>query len=178
MVVDDPCSTCHGSGHAPSTRTVSARIPAGVKNGQRIRLRGKGVAGENGGEAGDLLVAVTVTPHPVFSRDGDNLTVTVPVTYVEATLGADVAVPVPGGSTVKVRLTEGTQNGRVLRVRGKGVRRKDGTHGDLLVTVDVAVPQRLSAEARDALTAYAESTKDHDPRADLMARARITAGGP
>jgi molecular chaperone DnaJ len=172
MVVDDPCTTCHGSGHAPSTRTVSARIPAGVKNGQRIRLRGKGVAGENGGENGDLLVVVTVTPHPVFGRDGDNLTIAVPVTFAEAALGADVAVPVPAGGTVKVRLAEGTQSSRVLRVRGKGVRRKDGTHGDLLVTVEVAVPNRLSADARDALTAYAAATKDHDPRADLMARAK------
>ena len=171
MVVDDPCLTCSGSGHAPSTRTVQARIPAGVKNGQKIRLRGKGTPGEYGGEAGDLLIAVTVTPHPVFERDGDNLTVTVPVTFAEATLGADVHVPTPTGGTVKVRLAQGTQNGRVLRVRGKGVRRKDGTHGDLLVTVEVAVPHKLSDDARDALTKYAEATADHDPRADLMQRA-------
>ena len=109
---------------------------------------------------------------PLFGRDGDNLTLTVPVTFAEAALGGDVAVPVPTGGTVKVRLAEGTQSGRVLRVRGKGVRRKDGTHGDLLVTVEVAVPNRLSSEARDALKAYAEATKDHDPRADLMARAK------
>ena len=179
MVVDDPCPTCHGSGHAPSTRTVQARIPAGVKSGQRIRLRGKGTQGENGGEPGDLLVVVTVTPHPVFGRDGDNLTVAVPVTYAEAALGADIAVPVPRGGTVKVRLAEGTQNGRVLRVRGKGVRRKDGTHGDLLVTVEIAVPQRLSSDAREALAAYTAATKDHDPRADLMSRAKdaTKAGG-
>ncbi|MBI1378889.1 MAG: molecular chaperone DnaJ [Frankiales bacterium] len=178
LVVDDPCPTCQGSGHAPSTRTVQARIPAGVRNGQKIRLRGKGMPGENGGEAGDLLVSVTVTPHPVFGRDGDNLTVTVPVTYPEAALGADVQVPVPHGGTVRLRLPEGTQNGRVMRVRGKGVRRKDGTHGDLLVTVDVAVPQRLSSAQKDALSAYAEATHDHDPRADLMARARQTGGRP
>ena len=174
LVVDDPCPTCQGSGHAPSTRTVQARIPAGVRSGQKIRLRGKGSAGENGGEAGDLLVVVTVTPHPVFGRDGDNLTVTVPVTFSEAALGADIAVPVPmpATGTVKVRLAAGTQNGQVLRVRGKGVRRKDGTHGDLLVTVDVAVPQRLPAAARDALSAYAEAMSGFDPRADLLARAR------
>ena len=177
MVVDDPCLTCHGSGHAPSTRTVQARIPAGVKNGQRIRLRGKGAPGENGGEAGDLLVVVTVTPHPVFGRDGDNLTVAVPVTFDEAALGADIAVPVPAGGTVKVRLAEGTHNGRVLRVRGKGVRRKDGTHGDLLVTVEIAVPQRLSSDARDALKAYAAATDGLDPRAELMARARDAKTG-
>jgi len=171
MVVDDPCPTCSGSGHGPSTRTVQARIPAGVKNGSKIRLRGKGTPGESGGEAGDLLIVVTVTPHPVFDRDGDNLTLTVPVTFAEATLGADVHVPVPAGGTVRVRLAPGTQNGRVLRVRGKGVRRKDGTTGDLLVTVEVAVPHKLSDDARKALDAFADATADHDPRADLMSRA-------
>jgi molecular chaperone DnaJ len=176
LVVDDPCPTCSGSGRAPSTRTVQARIPAGVKNGQKIRLRGKGTSGEYGGDPGDLLIVVTVKPHPVFGRDGDNLTVTVPVTYAEAALGADVEVPVPTGGTVKVRLSEGTSSGRVLRVRGKGVTRKDGTKGDLLVTVEVAVPQKLSSHARDALASYADATKDHDPRADLMARARQSGG--
>ena len=172
LVVDDPCSACSGSGHAPSTRTVQARIPAGVRSGQKIRLRGKGTPGEQGGEAGDLLVVVTVTPDPVFGRDGDNLTVTVPVSFSEVALGGDIEVPVPRGGTVKVRLAEGTSSGRVLRVRGKGVRRKDGTHGDLLVTVDVAVPQRLSAKAREALSVYAEEMADHDPRAALLAKAR------
>jgi molecular chaperone DnaJ len=176
LVVDDPCPTCTGSGRAPSTRTVQARIPAGVKSGQKIRLRGKGTSGENGGEAGDLLIVVTVKPHPVFDRDGDNLTVTVPVTFAEAALGADVDVPVPTGGTVKVRLSEGTSSGRVLRVRGKGVTRKDGTKGDLLVTVEVAVPQKLSSAAREALSSYAEATADHDPRADLRARARQGGG--
>ena len=147
LVVDDPCPACSGSGHAPSTRTVQARIPAGVRNGSKIRLRGKGAPGEFGGEAGDLLVAVKVTPHPVFGRDGDNLTVHVPITFDEAALGADISVPVPDGGPVKLRLAEGTQSGRVMRVRGRGVRRKDGTRGDLLVTVEVVVPQRLSAGA-------------------------------
>ena len=176
LVVDDPCPTCSGSGRAPSTRTVQARIPAGVKSGQKIRLRGKGTSGENGGDPGDLLIVVTVTPHPVFGREGDNLTVTVPVTFAEAALGADIAVPVPGGGTVTVRLAEGTASGRVLRVRGKGVARKDGSRGDLLVTVEVAVPQKLSSQAREALSSYAEATADHDPRADLMVRARAPGG--
>lgn len=177
LVVDDPCTNCQGSGRAPSTRTVQARIPAGVRNGAKIRLRGKGAPGEHGGEAGDLLVSVAVTPHPVFGRDGDNLTVTVPVTFTEAVLGGDIDVPTPGGGTVKVRIPEGTQSGRMLRVRGRGVRRKDGTKGDLVVTIDVAVPARLSAEAREALKAYAESTTDHDPRGELLERARKHAGG-
>jgi molecular chaperone DnaJ len=176
LVVDDPCPTCSGSGRAPSTRTVQARIPAGVRSGQRIRLRGKGTPGEHGGEAGDLLVVVTVTPDPVFGRDGDNLTVTVPVSFAEAALGGDIEVPVPRGGTVRLRLAEGTQSGRVLRVRGKGVRRKDGTHGDLLVTVEVAVPQRIPAKARDALKVYAEEMAEHDPRAALLARAREGGG--
>lgn len=176
LVVDDPCPNCQGSGHAPSTRTVQARMPAGVKSGQKIKLRGKGAAGEGGGEAGDLLVVVRVTPHPVFGRDGDNLTVTIPVTFAEAALGADIDVPTPGGGTVKLRLAEGTQAGRMLRVRGKGVARKDGTKGDLVVTVDVAVPARLSHDAKVALKAYADSTSEHDPRADLIARA-AKAGG-
>jgi molecular chaperone DnaJ len=175
LVVDDPCPACSGSGHAPSTRTVQARIPAGVRNGSKIRLRGKGAPGEHGGEAGDLLVGVKVSPHPVFGRDGDNLTVTVPISFDEAALGADISVPVPDGGPVKLRLAEGTQSGRVMRVRGRGVRRKDGTRGDLLVTVEVAVPQRLSQEAKDALTAYAAATAGTDPRADLTARATAAA---
>jgi len=176
LVVDDPCPTCSGSGRAPSTRTVQARIPAGVKSGQKIRLRGKGAPGEAGGEAGDLLVVVAVTPHAVFGRDGDNLTVTVPVTYAEAVMGGEIEVPTPGGGRVKVRLAEGTQSGRVMRVRGKGVPRKDGTKGDLLVTIEVAVPARLSHEAREHLKAYADATGDHDPRAELLERARKAGG--
>jgi molecular chaperone DnaJ len=117
-----------------------------------------------------------VTPDPVFGRDGDNLTVTVPVSFAEAALGGDIEVPVPRGGTVRLRLAEGTQSGRVLRVRGKGVRRKDGTHGDLLVTVEVAVPQRIPAKARDALKVYAEEMAEHDPRAALLARAREGGG--
>ena len=175
LVVDDPCPACSGSGHAPSTRTVQARIPAGVRNGSKIRLRGKGAPGEFGGEAGDLLVAVKVTPHPVFGRDGDNLTVHVPITFDEAALGADISVPVPDGGPVKLRLAEGTQSGRVMRVRGRGVRRKDGTRGDLLVTVEVVVPQRLSKEQREALSAYAAASSGQDPRADLVARAADAA---
>jgi len=175
LVVDDPCPACSGSGHAPSTRTVQARIPAGVRNGSKIRLRGKGAPGEHGGEAGDLLVAVKVSPHPVFGRDGDNLSVTVPISFDEAALGADISIPVPDGGPVKLRLAEGTSSGRVMRVRGRGVRRKDGTRGDLLVTVEVAVPQRLSKDAKDALTAYAAATADTDPRADLTARATAAA---
>jgi molecular chaperone DnaJ len=175
LVVDDPCPTCKGSGHALSSRTVQARIPAGVKDGQRIRLRGKGAAGENGGDAGDLIVAVRVAPHPVFGRSGDNLTVTVPVTFDEVALGAQIAVPLPTHSSVTLKLAAGTANGRTMRVRGKGVRRKDGTQGDLLVTIDVVVPTTLSSAQREALQSFRDSTEGADPRAALLARAGVPA---
>jgi molecular chaperone DnaJ len=168
LLVDDPCPTCHGSGHAVTTRTLRTRIPAGVRDGQRIRLKGKGQPGERGGPAGDLVVLVHVKPHQVFGRKGDNLTITLPVTFPEAALGATVKVPTLGGAPVTVKIPAGTSNGRTLRVRGKGVTRRDGSKGDLLVTVDVAVPQRLSDAAKDALTAYREAQPD-DPRAHLTA---------
>jgi molecular chaperone DnaJ len=171
LVVDDPCPDCHGSGRAMSHRTVQARIPAGVKDGQKVRLAGKGAPGENGGPSGDLHVRVNVGKHPVFGRSSDNLTVTVPVTFAEAALGADIAVPAPGGGTVKLKIPAGTANGRTFRVRGRGVRRRDATYGDLLVTVEVAVPQNLTGKASQALKAYQEATADHDPRADLLATA-------
>jgi len=171
LIVDDPCTTCRGSGRGKSSRTVQARIPAGVKDGSRIRLKGKGAPGEAGGPNGDLYVLVHVSKHPVFSRKGDSIQITAPVTFAEAALGGEITVPVPRGGTVKLRIPAGTANGRVLRVKGKGVRRKDGTNGDVLVTVDVAVPQNLSTEAKAALEAYAAQTADHDPRKDLHAMA-------
>ncbi|MFM8352397.1 MAG: molecular chaperone DnaJ [Actinomycetales bacterium] len=170
MIVDDPCTACRGSGRGISTRTVQARIPAGVKDGARIRLAGKGAPGERGGPNGDLFVEVHVPAHQVFGRKGDHITVHVPVTFAEAALGAEIGVPTPRGQ-VTVKIPAGTANGRTFRVRGKGVRRKDGTNGDVLATVEVAVPQNLSADAREALAAYASATADHDPRSDLRAMA-------
>jgi molecular chaperone DnaJ len=172
MVVDDPCDTCHGSGRAQSSRTIQARIPAGVSDGQRIKLKGKGAPGERGGPSGDLYVRVHVKPHPVFGRTGDNLTVTVPVSMPELALGAEVKVPAHRSAPVTVRIPSGTPNGRVFRVRGKGVRRKDGTNGDLLVTVEVAVPQDLTGKARHALEDLRAATAGEDPREELLARAR------
>lgn len=171
LYVEQPCSSCRGSGRGLQTRTVNARIPAGVKDGATIRLKGKGAPGDGGGPAGDLLVKVKVGSHPVFGRKGDAITVTVPVTFAEAALGAAVAVPVPRGGQVTLRIPAGTANGRTFRVKDKGVARKDGSRGDVLVTVDIAVPQKLDAAARDALEQYAKATADHDPRADLIALA-------
>lgn len=151
-------------------RRVTARIPPGVRDGQRIRLRGKGRPGEAGGPAGDLVIAVHVEPHPVFSMDGRDLRITVPVTFAEAALGAQVDVPTLDGRTVRVKVPAGTPSGRTLRVRGRGVKTPQGT-GDLLVTVQVAVPQRLSAEAKAAVEAFDAATRDGDVRADLRARA-------
>jgi molecular chaperone DnaJ len=175
LYVDDPCPSCRGSGRGLSTRTVQARIPAGVKNGSRIRLKGKGATGENGGPAGDLFVDVTVSSHPVFDRRADSITVTVPVTFSEAALGGEIPVPIPRGGSVTLKIPAGTSSGRTFRVRGKGIRRKDGTLGDLLAMVEVAVPQKLSSEARDALQQYADCTEDHDPRKDLFTMAADAA---
>jgi len=174
LVVDDPCPTCSGSGRAMSSRTIQARIPAGVADGQRIRLRGKGAPGERGGPAGDLYVRVHVTPHAIFGRSGDNLTVNVPVTFTEAALGAEVKVPSLRGVPVSVRIPAGTPSGRTFRARGKGARRKDGTTGDLLVTVNVQVPQNLNGAARQALESFRDATAGEDPREDLLRRARQT----
>jgi molecular chaperone DnaJ len=170
LVYDEACPTCHGSGRGRSSRTLQVRIPAGVKGGQRIRLKGKGAPGESGGPAGDLFVTVHVRHHPVFGRKADNLTLTVPVTIDEAALGAEIKVPTLGGNPVTVRIPAGTPNGRVLRVRGRGAARKDGSKGDLLVTVEVEVPAQLDDAARAAITAYRDATAGRDPRAGLFER--------
>jgi molecular chaperone DnaJ len=172
MVVDDPCPSCSGSGRAMSSRTIQTRIPAGVADGQRIKIAGKGAPGERGGPAGDLFVRVHVKPHPVFGRSGGDLTVRVPVTFAEAALGAEVKVPAPRGGQVTVRIPAGTQTGRKFLVRGRGVRRKDGTNGNLLVTVEVTVPQDLNTKARSAIEQLREATAGPDPREELLERAK------
>lgn len=172
LIPENPCDTCKGSGRATSSRTMQVRIPPGVSDGQRIRLRGKGAPGERGGPSGDLYVVVHVGGHPVFGRKDDNLTITVPVSFVEAALGGEVRVPTLGGPPVTLKLPSGTPNGRTMRARGKGAVRKDGTRGDLLVTVEVAVPTELDDKARQALEAYREATADADPRAELFQAAK------
>jgi molecular chaperone DnaJ len=172
LVVDDPCPTCSGSGRAMSARTIQARIPAGVADGQRIKLKGRGAPGERGGPPGDLYVRVHVSGHPVFGRSGHNLTVIVPVTFAEAALGAEIKVPAHRGMPVNLRIPAGTPNGRVFRVRGKGVRRADGTQGDLLVKVDVQVPTELTEQAREALEKFKDATTGENPRDELLRRGR------
>ncbi|GAB2977333.1 DnaJ C-terminal domain-containing protein [Frigoribacterium salinisoli] len=152
-------------------KPMKVRIPAGVSDGQKIRLRGRGEPSHDGGEPGDMVLTVSVRPHPVFERDGKNLRVDVPVTFAEAALGATIEVPTLGGDPVRLRVAPGTPSGRVLRVKGRGVATKEGT-GDLLATVQVAVPSHLSDKAREAVEALAAALPAEDPRADLIDRAR------
>ncbi|QAY69717.1 DnaJ C-terminal domain-containing protein [Xylanimonas protaetiae] len=151
-------------------KKVTTRIPAGINDGQKLRLRGKGRPGAGGGDAGDLVITVHVGPHPVFTLAGRDLRATVPVTFAEAALGAQIEVPTLGGETVRLKVPAGTPSGRVLRVKGRGVVTPKGT-GDLLVTVQVAVPQKLSRKAKEALEAFAAEADGEDVRADLAARA-------
>ncbi|MGI9120152.1 MAG: molecular chaperone DnaJ [Acidimicrobiales bacterium] len=167
VVVESPCPTCGGTGSQRRARQVKVRIPPGVEDGQRIRLKGRGGPGGNGGPAGDLYVVVRTTPHPVFGRRGRNLTISLPVTFPEAALGADISVPTLDGDSVTLRLPEGTRSGRTLRVKGQGVPSSGaGAPGDLLVTTEVAVPAKLSAAERRAVEELAAASTE-SPRAHL-----------
>ncbi|WP_347346129.1 DnaJ C-terminal domain-containing protein [Microbacterium sp.] len=152
-------------------KPFKVKIPAGVSDGQKIKLRGRGRPSPDGGEAGDIVVSVTVRPHPVFTREGLNLRVVVPVTFTEAALGATIEVPTLGGDPVKLRVAPGTPSGRVLRVKGRGVSTSKGT-GDLLAEVQVVVPSHLDGAAREALERFHELEPTENPRADLLSRAR------
>jgi molecular chaperone DnaJ len=153
-------------------KDVSVNIPAGVNDGQKIKLRGKGQPSPNGGEAGDLIITCNIKPHPIFSRDGNNIRVTVPVTYAEAVLGATILVPTLGGEPVKLKVAPGTPNGRVLRVKGRGV--VTAKHeGDLLATVEIAVPSHVSDKAKKALEEFDGMLPEEDPRAELLLKAGL-----
>lgn len=160
-VVEDPCPSCRGNGVERRPRQVKVRIPAGVKDGQRIRLKGKGGPGLNGGPSGDLFVVVQVASHRLFGRKGDNLTLTVPVTFAEAALGGTVSVPTIDGEQVRLKIPAGTPTGKTFRVKGRGV---SGV-GDLLVTVEVVVPNDLTDAQREAVEnldeAFGRSVRDH-----------------
>lgn len=160
-VLRDPCPACDGRGRAPRTKTLGLKIPAGIGDGQRIRVTGEGSSGAGGGPPGDLYVAVAVEPHAVLERDGDDLHVTLPLSFPQVALGATVEVPGLTGN-VKLDVKPGTQSGDVLRVRGEGVPRLGGTgRGDLLVHVRVRTPKRLSAKQAELLKAYAAAVNEH-----------------
>ena len=150
------------------TQTITARVPAGVNDGAKIRVKGKGAPGEAG--PGDLFILLHVKPHPIFSRKGENILLTLPVTFVEATLGADIKVPTLDGDEVTVRLAPGTPNGRTLRVKGRGIK-KGSVIGDLLATIEVQVPQKIEGDASEALKKFADATASHDVRMEFRAKA-------
>ncbi|WP_411706846.1 molecular chaperone DnaJ [Corynebacterium sp. LaCa78] len=165
--ITDPCPDCNGTGTVHRTRNITVRIPAGVIDGQKVRIAGQGEAGPNGTPAGDLFVAVTVRPDKVFTRDGDDIHITVPVSFAELALGDTITVPTLD-SPVRVKIPAGTPDGRTLRVRGRGIAKRAGKAGDLLVSVQVTVPSKLDAAASSALRTYAQAEKDSgfNPRAD------------
>ena len=165
MIVEDPCSSCDGGGVEHRLRSVKVRIPGGVADGKRIRLKGRGGPGRSGGPPGDLYVITRVGRHDLFGRKGRNLLITVPITFAEATLGADIKVPALDGDPVTIRIPAGTAGGRTFRVKGRGVTTDNGS-GDLLVKVDVAIPTTLTDAEREAVQALAELS-DLSPRAHL-----------
>ncbi|MEQ8834203.1 MAG: molecular chaperone DnaJ [Miltoncostaeaceae bacterium] len=163
-VIDDPCPTCKGQGSTRSRSQIQVKVPAGVKDGTRIRLKGRGQAGTRGGPAGDLEVVTRVAPSPLFARKGDDLVVNVPVTFAEAALGAQVEVPTHEGKRVKLTVPAGSQDGRSLRVPGQGAPRLKGEgRGDLIATLRLQVPRELTKKQRDALERYAK-LDEQDPR--------------
>ena len=152
---------------AVSGNPMTVKVPKGIKDGQSVRLRGKGKASINGGSAGDLIVTIHVEEDPVYSREGNDLRMTLPVTFAEATLGANVELPLIDGSTVTVKVPAGSDSGRTLRLKGRGVATKKGT-GDLLATISVVVPKDLTPEQLDSIKSLADSLDQSDPRAELV----------
>lgn len=176
QVIDDPCPTCAGTGATTQTRSITVRVPAGVRDGARLRIAGKGAPGSRGGPAGDLNVLVHVRAHELFGRSGDDLTITVPISFAEATLGTSLRVPTPDGS-VLLKVPAATPSGRTMRVRSRGAPKRGGGNGDLMVTLTVAVPANLSSQARTTLEAFAAAQPD-DPRPHIttaLATATATA---
>ena len=149
---------------------ITTRVPAGIKDGAKIKIKGRGSPGAAG--PGDLYVTVHVTPHPVFSRKDDNILLTLPVTFAEAALGADIKVPTLDGDEVTVRIAPGTPSGRTLRIKGRGIKKGSQT-GDLMITIDVRVPQRVEGAAKKAIEEFVKATKDFDPRSELNAKAKL-----
>jgi molecular chaperone DnaJ len=173
-IIEKPCSVCGGNGRVRRNRQVKVRIPAGAKDGMKVRIPGRGSAGRRGGPAGDLYVVTRVEEHPVFRRRGDDFVVELPVSFVEAVLGAQIEVPRPSGGTVRVKLPAGTQDGKQFKVRGAGApktKKNGGENGDLIVRVGVVVPKKLKRREREILEALAEE-RDEDVREDLFKKVR------
>jgi len=161
-VIDRPCRSCRGTGRREQTSRITLRIPAGVDSGSRLRSSGNGEAGWRGGPPGDLYVVLHVKPHEIFQRDGDDLLCEVPVSFVQAALGAEIQVPTLDGSA-SVRIPPGTQPGTVFRLKGKGVRNIQGYgQGDLHVRINVEVPSRLTAAQKAKLEEFAELCNGHE----------------
>jgi molecular chaperone DnaJ len=168
LIVEHPCDICRGSGRAPSARTLNVKVPPGVKDGQRIRLKGKGGKGDNGGPNGDLFLVVHVASHQLFGRKGDHLTITVPVTFDEVALGAQIQVPTLDGPPVRIKIPAGTPTGRTFRATGRGGATKAGGRGDLLVTVEVQVPSELSDVEKAAVETLRDARGAASPRDGLF----------
>lgn len=171
-IVETPCPRCRGNGKTRGVKQVKVRIPAGARDGMKVRVPGRGGAGRSGGPAGDLFVVTQVEEHPVFKRKGDDFVVSVPVSFVEAALGAEVEAPKPGGGTIRLKIPAGTQNGKQFKVRGAGApktKRGGSERGDLIVRVGVVVPKKLRRREREILEALAEE-RDEDVRAELFRR--------
>jgi molecular chaperone DnaJ len=170
VIITDPCPTCRGRGVEVRSREVKVRVPAGVADGQRIRVKGRGAAGDRGGPAGDLYVVVHVRPHDRFGRKGDDLTIRMPIAFALATLGGELVVPTLDHGTVTIKIPPGTPSGKTFRVPGRGIGK-----GALLVTVDVEVPVDLTPEQREAVEALAVAFDDPDER--VVSGARVADGG-
>jgi molecular chaperone DnaJ len=172
VIIERPCSACGGGGRLRRARQVTVRIPAGARDGMKIRVPGRGSDGRKGGPPGNLYVVTRVREHPVFKRRGDDFLVEVPVSFVEAALGAEIEVPRPEGGTVRLRLPAGTQDGKQFRVRAAGApkaRRDAGERGDLIVRTRLVVPKKLKRREREILEALAQE-RDEDVREDLFRR--------
>jgi molecular chaperone DnaJ len=172
-IVEKPCAECSGSGRLRRNRPVTVKIPAGARDGMKIRVPGRGSAGKKGGPPGDLYVVTRVAEHPVFERHGDDFLVGVPVSFVEAALGAEIEAPRPDGGTVTLRLPAGTQDGKRFKVRGAGAPRAKGggEPGNLVVRVRVVVPKKLNKREKEILEALAEERDEH-VREGLLRKAR------
>lgn len=169
-IIKNPCDACHGQGTVRRRKKIDVSIPAGIDNGQRISVRGQGNAGKNGGPSGDVIITIRVTPHPIFTRSGDDVLCTVPLTFAEAALGAEIEVPTLDGK-VKYNIPEGTQNGDIFKIRDKGITHIGArSRGDQIINIKVEVPKNLSAKQKELLRAFAAETgeKNHKEKKSFI----------